>query len=118
MSISEKNSNPTYKELSSEYRRWFSLGYIPKMENRLALISLLGWLVYELRKKKPDVTYYQIVHKLAQNKGLSDLDEKRIAVVVEDMCYGCKDDDFIKFGLDLKEVPAKIKEILDTMLPF
>ena len=44
------------------------------------------------------------------------MDIKKIAIISEDFAYEC--DDFIDFGLTLKEVPAKIREILCKILPF
>lgn len=112
----ERASEPTYEQMASTYKDWFSTGYLSSMQDKLALIDLIGWLVTTLRKKKPDVTYYQVVYKLAQSKGLSDKEIKSIAIIAEDFAYGC--DDFVTFGLTIKEVPAKIREIIHKMLPF
>jgi hypothetical protein len=111
-----KTSEPTFKEMYSIYKEWFSIGYIPGMQNRLALINLIGWLVSELKKKKPDITYYQTIYKLATGTGLTDMDIKKLAIISENFSYQCTD--FLDFGLELKEVPAKIKEILNKILPF
>ena len=98
------------------YKDWFTTGYLPSIQDKLALFDLIGWLVTSLQKKKPDITYYQIVHKLAQGTGLSDIDIKKIAIISEDFAYKCTA--FIDFGLTLKQVPAKINEILCKVLPF
>lgn len=112
----ERNSEPSYKQMAQVYNEWFTLGYLPGMQLRLALINLVGWLVYELRKKKPDVTFYQIVNKLAEGTGLEEMDIKKIAIIAEDFSYNCTD--YLDFGLKIKDVPAKIKEIMGKMLPF
>lgn len=112
----ERASEPTYKEMARVYNEWFSTGYFKSIQDKLALFDLIGWLVTSLQKKKPDVTYYQIVHKLAKGTGLTEMDIKKIAIISEDLAYEC--DDFIDFGLKLNEVPAKIKELLCKMLPF
>ena len=116
MSNLENTSEPTYKQMQRVYKEWFTTGYLPSMQDKLALIDLIGWLVTSLQKKKPDITYYQIVYKLAKGTGLTDMEIKKIAIISEDFAYQC--DDFIDFGLTLKEVPAKIKEILCKILPF
>ena len=116
MSNLENTSEPTYKQMQQVYREWFTSGYLHSMQDELALFDLIGWLVTSLRKKKPDITYYQIVYKLAKGTGLTDMDIKKIAIISEDFAYEC--DDFIDFGLTLKEVPAKIREILCKILPF
>ena len=116
MSNLENTSEPTYKQMQQVYREWFTSGYLHSMQDKLALFDLIGWLVTSLQKKKPDITYSQIVYKLAKGTGLTDMDIKKIAIISEDFAYEC--DDFIDFGLTLKEVPAKIKEILCKILPF
>lgn len=112
----ENTLEPTYKEMERVYKDWFTTGYLSSMQDKLALIDLIGWLVTSLQKKKPDVTYYQVVHKLAKGSGLDDMEVKKIAIISEDFAYKCND--FIDFGLALKEVPAKIKEIFHKILPF
>ena len=116
MSNLENTSEPTYKQMQQVYREWFTSGYLHSMQDKLALFDLIGWLVTSLKKKKPDITYYQIVYKLAKGTGLTDMDIKKIAIISEDFAYEC--DDFIDFGLTLKEVPVKIREILCKILPF
>ena len=112
----DKSSEPTYTQMVRVYNEWSSSGYLKSMQDKLALIDLIGWLVTTLQKKKPDVTYYQIVYKLAEGSGLTDMEIKKIAIIAEDFAYGCTD--FVDFGLKIKEVPAKIKEIFNRMLPF
>ena len=116
MSNLENTLEPTYKQMQQVYREWFTSGYLHSMQDKLALFDLIGWLVTSLKKKKPDITYYQIVYKLAKGTGLTDMDIKKIAIISEDFAYEC--DDFIDFGLTLKEVPANIREILCKILPF
>ena len=116
MSNLENTSEPTYKQMQQVYREWFTSGYLHSMQDKLALFDLIGWLVTSLKKKKPDITYYQIVYKLAKGTGLTDMDIKKIAIISEDFAYEC--DAFIDFGLTFKEVPAKIREILCKILPF
>lgn len=112
-----KNSELTYKELEDFYNKYFSLGKIASNINeKFALISLIGFITYNLKKKNPDITYYEIISKLANGTGLSDLEIKALAIMVEDFSYECID--FPTFGLKPKEMQAKIKEILNKMMPF
>ena len=107
---------PSYKQLESYYQ-YFSLGKIASNINeKFALISLIGYIVYNMKKKKPDVTYYEIVYKLAEGSGLSDLEIKALAIMVEDFSYECTE--FPTFGLKPKEMTVKIKEILSKKMPF
>ena len=112
-----KNSELSFKELEEIYLKYFSLGKIASNINeKFALISLIGYVVYNLKKKKPDITYYEVIYKLANGTGLSDLEIKALAIMIEDFSYECTD--FPTFGLKPKEMPAKIKEILNKMMPF
>ena len=112
-----KDSELRYRELESIYTRYFSLGNIASdINEKFALISLIGYIVYNMRKKKPDVSYYEVVFKLSEGKGLSDEEIKALAIMVEDFSYGCTD--FPTFGLKPKEMPIKVREILHKKMPF
>lgn len=112
-----ENSEPTYKELEHIYNNYFGLGKIAgNINEKFALISLIGYIVYNMRKKNPDVTYYQVVYKLSEGLGLSDLEIKALAIMVEDFSYGCTE--FPTFGLKNKEMTEKIREILSKKMPF
>lgn len=112
----ERISEPTYEQMARVYSEWFTTGYLNSMQDKLAMINLIGWLVTSLRKKKPDITYYQIVHKLAKGTGLTEMEIKKISIIAEDFAYKC--DDFIDFGLKINKVPAKIHDILCKLSPF
>ena len=107
----------TFKEMEQLYKRHFSMGYLATdINNKFALISLIGYITTHMKAKKPDVTYYQVVYKLAEGTGLEEEDIYKLAIISEDFAYGCKD--FPTFGLSPKEMPKKIKEILSKYLPF
>lgn len=103
-------------ELETLYQEKFSLGsYGDDISKKFALISFICFLYKKLREKKPDVTYYQIIYKVAD--GIIPIEEiNKLAVICEDFGYGCKE--FPLFGIEPKEVPNKIKEILLEWLPF
>lgn len=111
----EISKNPTYDELRSIYARYFTTGYSGfDINTKFALISLVGFVTHKLREKNPDVTYYQVLKKLGGDIPIESL--KGLAVVCSDFCTGCKD--FPTFGLEPKQIPAKVKEILRGWLPF
>lgn len=107
---------PPYKEMQRLYSQYYSLGYLnTDISTKFALISLIGYLTFRIKQKKPDVTPYQIIRKIIGD----DLPEdfiKGLAVVVDDFAYGCTN--FPTFDLEDKKIPSKIKEILNTYIPF
>ena len=110
-------SEPTFNNLKDIYTQYFSLGKIASdINEKFALISLIGYIVYNMKRKKPDVSYYEIVYKLSEGLGISDLEIKALAVIVEDFSYECTE--FPTFGLKPKEMPGKIREILSKKMPF
>lgn len=111
------HSEPTFNNLKDIYTQYFSLGKIASNINeKFALISLIGYIVYNMKRKKPDVSYYEIVYKLSEGLGISDLEIKALAIIVEDFSYECTE--FPTFGLKPKEMPEKIREILSKKMPF
>lgn len=106
---------PPYEEMQRIYNQYFSLGHFnADINTKFALIALVCHLVERLKEKKPDVTHYQVIRKLA-----GDIPEdyiKGLAVICSDFAYGCKQ--FPTFGIEDKKIPAKIKEILSCWLPF
>lgn len=109
---------PSYKDLERAYREYFSMAYLGKdFSNKLALISLICYITKTLQMKKPDVTYYQVVKKLGDGT-IPDEYINRLAIICEDWSYGCDKETFPTFGLEDKQIPAKIKEILHNWLPF
>lgn len=109
----------SYEGLKWLYNREFSLGFLGKdINSKFALISLLGYLVMKLRKKKPEVTFLDTLIKInnAGTKSVPDKTAKSIAIIAEDFAYGCEN--FPTFDLKDKDIPKKIKEILNSSLPF
>ena len=98
--------NLTYKEKAEIFDNYFSLGYINSdINEKLALIALIGYTVMKIRKKTPSATYLQVVYKIAS--GMS---------IPEDFSYKCTN--FPTFGLKDKEIIPKIKDILNKYVPF
>lgn len=104
----------SYNEIKQLYSDNFSLGYLnTDINTKFALISLLGYLVFKLKKKKSDITPYQVIKKI---KNLPEDFVKGLSVVVEDFSYGCTN--FPTFGIEDKKIPLKIREILNMYIPF
>ena len=109
-------TTPPYQDMQRLYNRYYSLGCLETDINaKFALISLIGYLTFKLKQKKPDVTAYQVIRKIVEDSLPEDF-IKGVAVVVEDFSYGCKS--FPTFGINDKDIPNKIKEILSTYIPF
>lgn len=105
-----------YSELETIYKKYFSLGYMnTDINTRFALVSLICYITKRLKSKHPDVTYYQVIYKLAENYIPED-NIKGLAILCEDFAYGCTE--FPTFGIEDKKIPSKIKEILSNWLPF
>lgn len=107
----------SYKQLLQLYSDHFSLGYLnTDFKNKMALISMICYLTYQLKLKKPDVTHYQIVMKMADGLGLPEDFLKGLSVVCDSFGYGCTE--FPTFNLTAKEMIKSIKEILSKYIPF
>lgn len=107
----------TYPELKDIHNKYFALGYIATdIKQKFAVISLICYIVNSLRKKTPDVTYYQIITKLSVGTGLTEDEIKGLAIVCEDFAYGCTE--FPTFEIKPSDMPKTIKQILMKKLPF
>ena len=109
-------NTPPYEEMQRIYSKYFSLGYLnTDINSKFALISLVCYLKNKLSEKKPDVTHYQILKKINGDYIPEDFLEG-LSVICSDFGYGCKE--FPTFGLEDKQIPGKIKEILSKWIPF
>jgi hypothetical protein len=105
-----------FEELQEIYRQNFSLKYLDTdFTTKAALVGLIDYLVEQLKAKKPDITYYQVIRKLS-DVSIPEEFIKGLAIVCEDWAYGCRE--FPNFGLETKDIPNKIKEILKSYIPF
>lgn len=105
-----------YEEMQSIYNRYFSLGYLgTDINNKFALISLVCYITNKLKKKHPDWTHWRTLSEISKGYLPEDL-LKGLAIICNDLSYGCTS--FPTFGIADKDIPAKIKELLDKCLPF
>lgn len=109
-------NTPPYEEMQRMYSKYFSLGYLnTDINTKFALISLTCYLKQKLSLKKPDITHYQIIKKIMGDRIPEDF-IKGLAVICSDFGYCCTE--FPTFGLEDRQIPEKIKEILLKWIPF
>lgn len=110
---------PTYEELEERYSYYSLSGLNTTIENKFGLISLICFLTQQARKKNPDATCYQVIMKIMDNA-----DNKYTLQFLRGLSIVCSDfmkntTEFATFGLkSSKEMVSRIKEIIDTWLPF
>lgn len=107
---------PPYEEMQEEYKKYFSMPFLSEdLADKLALISFVCYITHELKQKKPDVTHYQVLRKIANEFASEDV-LKGLAVICSDFGYGCTK--FPTFGLSNKEIVAQIRSMVAKLLPF
>lgn len=107
----------TYKQLEHVYSRYFSLGYLNvDINNKFALISLICYIVTSMKKKQPDITYYEVVNKICDKQGMTDEFIKGLAIMCESFGYGCTT--FPTFNIAPKDMVQTCRDILKTYMPF
>ena len=112
-------NRPSYDELKAIYSKYFSLGNIATDINyKFGLLSLIGFLTKQARKKNPDVSCYQVIKKITKDNNILSEDYIiGLAIVCEDFMYnvetfntcGCKSS---------KEMVSQINNVLEKWLPF
>lgn len=111
----------SYDELKQFYDNNFGLSFLnTTIEERLAVVGLICNVTYELKKKKPDVNCYQVIMKIMENYNIPHDMEKfliGLSIMCEDTMRNCSG--VSNFGIEGgKKQVAKIREILETWLPF
>ena len=111
---------PSYRDLLGVYGYYFTLGNLnTDIGSKFALISLICYLTSKVRKKNPKATCLQVINKIIE-KDKAKHDERFIqglSIVCEDFMRNTSE--FLTFELKTqKEIISKIKEILNTWLPF
>lgn len=109
-----------YEELQKIYSEYFSLGYLnTDIGSKFAVISLICFLTHKMRLKKPEVTCYQVITKVL-GKELHTYDEQfliGLSIICEDFMK--QTTEFLTFDIKTgKEMVKKIREILNTFIPF
>lgn len=109
----------SYEELKRIYNKYFSLNFLGyDISNKFALISLTCYLTNILKAKKPDITHWSVLYKI-NSKGNTHIPDDLLmglSIICSDFAYGCTE--FPTFGIEDKKIPEKIKEILNSWIPF
>lgn len=104
-----------FDELRDIYMQYFSLGKLScNINEKFALISLLGYITQKAKQKHPDVTYYSIIKKI--DDSLPEEYVKSLAIIVEDFSFNVKE--FPTFGIKGPDMIKTVKSILNKYLPF
>lgn len=105
-----------YKELESIFEKYFSLATLGEnFSDRIGLISMTCYLYSKLKPKNPDLTYYTLLYKIGKTE-ISEENIINLSIICENFGRNCKE--FPTFGVQPKDMPKKIKEILHNWLPF
>lgn len=112
----------SYEEKKEIYQKTFSLGYLAseEMNDRLVLISLIALTYQKMKLKDRTITPLTILVKITGEKDKNSIYYQfleSISIIAEDFSYGTKKID--SCGLKTStEIINKIKELLNTWLPF
>lgn len=111
-----------YTDKLSAYQKVFSLGNFTSedLNEKLVLISLTALTYQKMKEKDSEITPLKILMKITgqikDNSGFYQFLEA-LSILVTDMSYGCTKIDACGMKTS-QEIINKIKEILDTWLPF
>ena len=111
-----------YTDKLSAYNKTFSLGNFNSedMNDKLVLISLVALANQKMKEKDATMTplklLMSITGQIKDNSGFYQFLES-LSIIVQDMSYGCTKIDPCGMKTS-QELINKIKEILDTWLPF
>ena len=112
---------PSYEDRKKLYDRYFGVGYLnATIDERLAVIGLICNVTHQLQMKKPDVTCYRVIMKILENFNMTD----NMKIFIEGLSIMCEDvmlhaTSFPDFGIkNGKERVSKIRDILETFIPF
>lgn len=112
--------NPTFEELDEVYKKHFTLGYLnTDLGSKFALISLVCFLTKQARVKTPNATPYQVLLKIiGENTSSYDMEFiKAVSAICNDFMRNTTE--FLTFDMkSSREMVLKIREILNTYLPF
>lgn len=107
--------NETFKELFHD-KMFIGIPVSQDVGDKIALISMICQLTWLLKQKKPGLDHYQVIRMCTKNKVYSDELITSLALVCDWFGEGCTK--FPNLGVSPKEMPAKVCELLDNMLPF
>lgn len=113
----EKEKLDAYKKLTEDYDKFF-IGYFSgtkEINTKFAVISILGHLTKEIRKKKPTTTSYEVIKAIEPS--LIDEIAMPLGAVTEGFMYGTEE--YELFGMtENKDMVKFVKDTLITLIPF
>ena len=120
--ISDEINSLSYEEKLKVYTKCFSIGnFLSKDVNeRLILLSLLSLTYFKLKEKDKNIKPIDVLIKITNGKKDDTFFYQMLeslSILVEDFGYSCNKAD--SCGLkNSQEIINKIKEILNTWIPF
>lgn len=113
-------SQLSYEDRKTIYSNYFSLGNLnTDIGSKFALISLICYLTHKLRMKKPEVNCYKVIMKIIEKNAHTYNMEfiENLSIICDDFMQNTSE--FLTFDIkSTKEMAKKVKEILDTWIPF
>jgi len=120
--LTQEIRNLDFEEKRKIYGNVFSFGYLwtNSLNDRLVLISLVALVSNQMKLKDPKVTTLQILIKITNKEKDNSAFYKALetlSILVDDFSYGIKVFDPCGFKTS-QEIINKIKELLNTWMPF
>ena len=111
-----------YENRRDVYQRTFSLGYLAseEMNDRLVLLSLIALVYQKMKAKEKDITALVVLLRITGEKEKNTAYYQfleSLAIITEDFSYGIKKIDACGLKTS-QEIINKIKELLNTWIPF
>lgn len=107
----------SYQEMQEVFSEYFSLYHITGgMQNKFFLIGSICKLTHLAKQKTPGITHWHIIKKLTEDMNLPEKFLMGLAIMCDDFSYETKE--FPNFGIPDKEIIPKVKEILNSWMPF
>jgi hypothetical protein len=122
INLSSQINQLEYEGKRDVYQRSFSLGYLAseEMNDRLILISLVALVYQKMKLKDKNITPLAVLLKITGEKDNNSVYYQfleSLAVIADDFSYGIKKIDACGFKTS-PEIINKIKELLNTWIPF
>lgn len=111
--------NLNFDKVCSIYSKYFDLGYLgTDITNKFACIALVCRVTYELNKKGKKMTCYDVLLNICKDRSDKEKNTvlKSLGAVCESFMFGT--DTFPDFGIEVKEMPQTIKNLLKNYSPF
>ena len=111
--------NLNFEQVCSIYNKYFDLGYLgTDINNKFACIALICKVTYELKKKGQKMSCYDVILNICKDR--SEIEKntflKSLGAICESFMFGA--DTFPDFGIEVKDMPKTIKNLLKNYSPF